>query len=101
MQETYPSIKAENPGMASKEVISIVAKKWKEDLAAEEKQRWKDRAQTSHESPEGDDIPDDEDADDAEGEDDDEGEVNNDDVPYEGDGTKESTATRRTQRVKN
>lgn len=103
MQETYPGIKAANPGMASKEVISIVAKKWKEDLAAEEKQSWKDRAQTAHVTSMGDGP--DADDEDAEGEDnDDAGPAEGDDVevegPYDGDGTKASSDTRRSQRPK-
>ncbi len=68
MQAMYPGIKAANPGMASKEVISIVARKWKEELAAEEKQAWKEKALGAHESSLGD-SPD---ADDGEDDDDDE-----------------------------
>ena len=38
VQEIYPGVKAQNPHLQSKDVISIVAKQWKEQLTSEEKQ---------------------------------------------------------------
>lgn len=44
MQETYPIRKAEHPDLQSKELISMVARQWKEELVADEKEGWKTRA---------------------------------------------------------
>ncbi|MGK3743134.1 MAG: hypothetical protein ACI90V_009990 [Bacillariaceae sp.] len=44
MQEKYPNVKAEHTDLPNKELISLVAKQWK-DLDAEEKNTWKERAQ--------------------------------------------------------
>jgi len=44
MQETYPNVKVKHPDEPSKELISLVAKQWK-DLAMDEKNAWKERAQ--------------------------------------------------------
>jgi hypothetical protein len=48
VQETYPEVKAANPELPSKDVISIVAKQWESGLSAEEKKEWKARAQATH-----------------------------------------------------
>lgn len=48
VQETYPGIKAANPHLASKDVISIVAKQWKMELSAEQRNQWKERAVATH-----------------------------------------------------
>ena len=44
MQETYPNVKVEYPDVPSKELISLVAKQWK-DLGIDGKSAWKERAQ--------------------------------------------------------
>lgn len=44
MHKTYPNVKAEQPNLVNKELISLVAKQWKE-LDDEEKKSWKERAQ--------------------------------------------------------
>lgn len=44
MQEMYPSAKSECPDLPSKDLISLVAKRWK-DLGTDGKTAWKDRAQ--------------------------------------------------------
>ena len=44
MQEGYPSAKAEFPNLPSKELISLVARRWK-DLGIEARAAWKERAQ--------------------------------------------------------
>ena len=44
MQEIYPAAKSEYPDLPSKDLISLVAKRWK-DLDLEGKAAWKDRAQ--------------------------------------------------------
>jgi hypothetical protein len=49
VQETYPGIKAANPTLPSKDVISIVAKQWGNLLSPEEKQAWKLKAVATHE----------------------------------------------------
>ena len=49
VQETYPGIKAANPELPSKDVISIVAKQWADGVSPEEKKQWKDRAKATHE----------------------------------------------------
>ena len=43
MQEGYPSAKTEFPNLTSKELISLVARRWK-DLTAEARAEWKERA---------------------------------------------------------
>ena len=48
VQETYPGVKAANPNLPSKEVISIVAKQWGNELSKEEKHAWKMRALATH-----------------------------------------------------
>ena len=48
VKEIYPGVKAQHPELQSKEVISIVAKQWKESLTAEEKRDWKIRAKSTH-----------------------------------------------------
>jgi hypothetical protein len=48
MKETYPEIKAQNPHLKSKDVISIVAKQWSDQLSPEEKGEWKARAKATH-----------------------------------------------------
>jgi hypothetical protein len=48
VQETYPGVKAANPTLPSKDVISIVAKRWGNELTTEEKQEWKARAVATH-----------------------------------------------------
>ena len=48
MQETYPGIKAANPELPSKDVISIVAKQWADGVSPEEKRQWKERAKATH-----------------------------------------------------
>ena len=48
VQEIYPGVKAQHPDLQSKEVISIVAKQWKEQLTADEKRDWKLRAKATH-----------------------------------------------------
>jgi hypothetical protein len=48
VQETYPIIKSAYPDYASKDVISIVAKQWKNELSAEEKGQWRARALETH-----------------------------------------------------
>ena len=50
VQETYPRIKEAYPEYASKDVISIVAKQWKHDISAHEKEQWKARARATHEA---------------------------------------------------
>ena len=59
VQETYPRVKLEHPELQSKEVISIVAKKWK-SFSAQEKKSWKERAQATHEDDDDDDEEEDE-----------------------------------------
>ena len=49
VKETYPGIKAQNPHLPSKDLISIVAKQWNEGLTPEEKREWKIRAKATHE----------------------------------------------------
>ena len=49
VQETYPGIKAANPELPSKDVISIVAKQWADGISPEEKKQWKERAKATHE----------------------------------------------------
>ena len=44
MQEGYPSVKREYPDLSSKELIRLVARRWK-DLSTESKAVWKERAQ--------------------------------------------------------
>lgn len=44
MQEGYPSVKTEYPNLPSKELICLVARRWK-DLSTETKAAWKERAQ--------------------------------------------------------
>ena len=48
VQETYPGIKAANPELPSKDVISIVAKQWADGVSVEEKRQWKERAKATH-----------------------------------------------------
>jgi hypothetical protein len=48
VQETYPGVKAANPNLPSKDVISIVAKQWGNLLSLEEKQEWKLKAVATH-----------------------------------------------------
>ena len=48
VKEIYPGVKAQHPDLQSKEVISIVAKQWKESLTPEEKRDWKIRAKSTH-----------------------------------------------------
>ena len=48
VQETYPGVKAANPELPSKDVISIVAKQWGNLLSLEEKQEWKLKAVATH-----------------------------------------------------
>ena len=49
VQEIYPRVKAANLNLASKDVISIVAKRWGKEISAEEKSEWKARALATHE----------------------------------------------------
>jgi len=51
VQEIYPGVKAQHPDLPSKDVISIVAKQWKE-FSADEKKDWKLRAKATHEEEE-------------------------------------------------
>eukprot|EP00536_Pseudo-nitzschia_multiseries_P004706 jgi/Psemu1/285287/fgenesh1_pg.79_\ len=44
MQETYPSVKVENPDLPPKALISLVATLWK-NLSIGDKTEWKDRAE--------------------------------------------------------
>jgi hypothetical protein len=44
MQEVYPSAKSEYPDLPSKELISLVARRWKE-LESDGRTAWKERAQ--------------------------------------------------------
>ena len=71
VKEIYPTVKAQNPALQSKEVISIVAKQWKENLTADEKREWKTRAKSTHR---------DADEDDADDDDDDDAETDNDET---------------------
>ncbi|CAJ1921557.1 unnamed protein product [Cylindrotheca closterium] len=48
VQETYPIIKSAYPDYASKDVISIVAKQWKNELSEGEKGQWRARALETH-----------------------------------------------------
>jgi hypothetical protein len=48
VQENYPGIKAANPNLPSKDVISIVAKQWGSGVTPQEKQEWKARAVATH-----------------------------------------------------
>jgi hypothetical protein len=43
MQEFYPSAKSEYPDLPSKDIISLVARRWK-DLESDERTAWKERA---------------------------------------------------------
>jgi hypothetical protein len=54
VQETYPGVKAANTNLASKDVISIVAKQWGNLLSVEEKQAWKLKAVATHHDEDGD-----------------------------------------------
>jgi HMG (high mobility group) box len=47
VQETYPGVKEQHPDLQSKDVISIVARQWKEFSLAE-KGTWKERAKATH-----------------------------------------------------
>ncbi len=49
MQEIYPIAKSEYPNLSSKDLISMVAKRWN-DLDLEAKAAWKDRAQQQDEA---------------------------------------------------
>ncbi len=48
MQEMYPTAKSECPDFPSKDLIRLVAKRWK-DLDVDGKNAWKDRAQQASE----------------------------------------------------
>jgi hypothetical protein len=54
VQETYPGVKAANPELPSKDVISIVAKQWGNLLSLEEKREWKLKAVATHHDDDGD-----------------------------------------------
>jgi hypothetical protein len=49
VKEIYPDVKIQHPDWPSKDVISIVAKQWA-TVPAAEKQKWKLRAQATHDS---------------------------------------------------
>lgn len=89
MQEKYPNVKTEHTDLPNKDLISLVAKQWK-DLNAEEKTTWKERAQGNdqqqndgkkHRSENDDENIDDEDEDDGIEDDD----VDEDDIDDEND----------------
>jgi len=46
MQEQYPIYKAANPSLSSKELISMVAKEWKESTT--DREAWKEKALATH-----------------------------------------------------
>ena len=48
MHETYPGVKEANQELPSKDIISIVAKRWRDELSAEERKQWKARAKATH-----------------------------------------------------
>jgi hypothetical protein len=65
VKEIYPDVKVQHPDWPSKDVISIVAKQWA-TVPVAEKQKWKVRAQATHDS------ADEEEEDDEEADEDDE-----------------------------
>jgi hypothetical protein len=76
VKEIYPDVKVQHPDWPSKDVISIVAKQWA-TVPAAEKQKWKVRAQATHDS-----------ADEEEEEDDEEADEDDEEVDDEEDGDK-------------
>ncbi len=73
-----------------------MARKWKEDLGAEEKQAWKEKALGAHESS----LGDSHDADDGEDDDDDDETAGAGPADDEGEGTKASSGRRNNWRQK-
>jgi hypothetical protein len=73
VKEIYPDVKIQHPDWPSKDVISIVAKQWA-TVPAAEKQKWKVRAQATHDS-----ADEEEDDDDEADEDEDEADEDEDD----------------------
>ncbi|CAB9521728.1 expressed unknown protein [Seminavis robusta] len=57
VQETYPGVKLQHPDLQSKDVISMVARQWKE-FDPQEKAMWKARAQATHVDEEEEEEPD-------------------------------------------
>lgn len=81
VKEIYPDVKVLHPDWPSKDVISIVAKQWA-TVPAAEKQKWKLRAQATHDSAD----------DEEEEEDDDEVDEEEDEADEEEDGDKGAAA---------